>query len=132
MRIWLLAALVLVTVACGGYQFPGGSQSPNPGTVTGHVLALPCAPVEKAGETCAGRPVASLELDYVAGSSVTKAVTDANGNYAVELAPGTYTVKLTSYMRVLSGPLNITVAAGSSTTANYILDSGIRVPVPQQ
>src|SRR5205814_1043259 len=89
------AALVLVTVACGGYQFPGGSQSPNPGTVTGRVLALPCAPVEKAGETCAGRPVASLELDDVAGSSVTKAVTDATGNYAVELAPATWTTSTT-------------------------------------
>jgi hypothetical protein len=57
-------------------------------------------------------------------------VTDGNGNYAVELRPGSYMVKLKTYMRVLSGPLKLLVQAGSSTTANYVLDSGIRVPVP--
>ena len=133
MKIWLLAALVMVTAACGAYQFPGGSQLPTPDAkVSGRVLAVPCAPVEKAGESCAGRPVAGLDLDFVAGSNVTKAITDSSGYYAVELAPGTYAVKMKSYMRVISGPLSITVAAGSSTTINYVLDSGIRVPVPQQ
>jgi len=133
-KIWLLAALVLATAACGAYQFPGGSQSPTPinARVSGRVLAVPCAPVEKAGETCAGRPVAGLELDFVAGSNATPAITDSTGNYTVELAPGTYAVKMKSYMRVISGPLSITVAAGTSTTINYVLDSGIRVPVPQQ
>jgi len=32
---------------------------------------------------------------------------------------------------VVSGPTNITVAAGSKLVANYALDSGMRVPVPQ-
>jgi hypothetical protein len=134
MRIWLLAALLLVTGACGAYQFPGGSQSPTPATATvsGRVLAVPCAPVQKAGDTCAGRPVANFELDYVAGTSVTKAITDTGGNYTVELAPGTYAVKMKASMRVISGPLSISVAAGTSTTINYVVDSGIRVPVPQQ
>jgi hypothetical protein len=37
-----------------------------------------------------------------------------------------------TYMRVISGPLNLTVAPGSGTVANYVLDSGIRAPAPQQ
>ena len=103
--------------------------------MSGRVIAVPCSPIEPvqpAGSTCAGRPVPDLEVDYVAGSSVTKAVTDAKGTYVVELKPGTYAVKLKTYMRVISGPLNITVAAGSSSTVDYVLDSGIRQPVPQQ
>jgi len=71
-------------------------------------------------------------VDFVAGSNATQAITDSRGTYTVELAPGTYAVKMKSYMRVISGPLSITVAAGTSTTINYVLDSGIRVPVPQQ
>jgi len=134
MRIWLLAAVLLVAAGCGAYQFPGEAQSPSPssGVVSGRVVSVPCAPVEQPGSTCAGRPVPNLELDWVAGSSVTKVLTDSNGRYTVELAPGTYAVKTKSYMRVISGPLSITVAAGTTATADYVLDNGIRAPVPQQ
>src|SRR5438445_5875102 len=31
MRIWLLAAVLLVAAGCGAYQFPGEAQSPSPG-----------------------------------------------------------------------------------------------------
>lgn len=135
MRALVLVALLLASAACGAYQFPGGNPSPSPesGTVSGRVLAVPCAPVEQAGTTCAGRPVPKLELDYIrAGAVAASAVTDSGGSYTVSLAPGTYQVKMKTYMRVISGPLTITVAPGSSQMANYLLDSGIRVPVPQQ
>jgi hypothetical protein len=137
MRIWLLAALLLVSAGCGAYAFPGTSPSPSPsaatGTVSGRVVSVPCSPVEQQGSVCAGRPVPNLELDYVGGQNVvSKAVTDSNGAYQVQLAPGSYVVKMRTYMRVISGPLNLTVTAGSSTTANYVLDNGIRAPVPQQ
>lgn len=138
MRALLIAGLLMLTAACGAYQFPGPGSSPSPSTatatVTGRVLAVPCAPVEQPGpNSCAGRPVPKLEIDYVGGGSViTRAVTDTNGSYFVALAPGTYSVKLKTYMRVISGPLSITVAPGSAIVANYLLDSGIRLPVPQQ
>jgi hypothetical protein len=135
MRDSLLAALVVVCAGCGAYQFPGESPSPTPatGTVSGHVVAVPCAPVERQGSPCAGRPVPSLELDYLSGAVVVaRAVTDSGGNYAVALYPGGYAVRMKTYMRVISGPLSLTVAAGSNIVANYVLDSGIRVPVPQQ
>ena len=135
MKIALLAAVVLCVSACGGYQFGGGQPSPTPalGTITGHVVAVPCAPVEQPGKTCAGRPVPNLEIDYLSGTSIeARTLTNASGSYAVALKPGTYAVRFKTYMRVISGPLTVTVAAGSSAMANYILDSGIRVPVPQQ
>jgi len=134
MRVLVLALLLLAVAACGGYQFPGGNPSPSPGngTVSGRVLAVPCAPVEQAGTTCVGRPVPKLELDYVKdGQVVAVTVTDSGGSYQVSLTPGTYQVRMKTYMRVISGPLTIAVAPGSRLVANYLLDSGIRAPVPQ-
>ncbi len=128
-----VTGLVLLTAACGAYHFPGNSPSPSPAHVSGIVRSVPCAPVEQAGSTCAGRPVASLEIDYVAGNTVvSRAATNSSGMYAVDLRPGTYEVKLVTYMRVISGPTKLTLGAGTRTVANYMLDNGIRVPVPAQ
>jgi hypothetical protein len=179
MRNVLLAALVLVTAACGAYRFPGGA-SPGDGTVSGTVVAVPCFPVAQpaaqavppcanpcfpvaqpganalpqcparpvggvavtcfpvaqpaaqALPLCAGRPVGGLEIDFTSGSATAKAVTDSTGNYTATLAAGTWSVHLVTTMRLISGPQQVTVLAGSNVTATYILDSGIRVPVPQQ
>jgi hypothetical protein len=131
----LAALLLLVCSACGTYQFPGEAPSPTPatGTVSGRVVAVPCAPVEQPGASCAGRPVPNLELDYLSGTVVVaRAVTDTSGRYVVVLNPGGYNVRMKTYMRVISGPLNLTVVGGSNVVADYVLDSGIRVPVPQQ
>jgi len=127
----VLAALVLVTAACGAYHFPGGSTA-GTGTVTGHVRALPCAPVQPAGKPCAARPVSGLEIDYTKGDATAKAVTDDGGNYSVRLPAGAWTVHFKTYMRIVSGPTEVSIATGSTVTADYILDSGIRYPVPQQ
>jgi hypothetical protein len=131
MRNGVLAALVLVTAACGAYHLPGGS-TPGTGTVAGHVLALPCAPIQPAGKQCAARPVPGLEIDYTKGDATSKAVTDDGGNYSVRLAAGTWTVHFKTNMRIVSGPTEVSVSTDSTVTADYILDSGIRYPVPQQ
>jgi len=133
MRNALLASLVILTAACGGYQFPGGSPTPAAGTVSGRVLAVPCAAIEPADGQCV-RPVPNLELNFVLrGESRTeKTFTDANGNYSVALPPGTYAVKVKSYMRIIGGPTNLTVGAGTSTVANYVLDTGLRISGPAQ
>ena len=134
MRSLVLGAMVLAISACGAYSFPGGgSPSPDTGQVAGKVVAVPCAPVERANSPCPGRPVGGLEIDYVSGEKVAgRTVTGSDGTYSIRLDPGSYTVKFNNYMRVISGPTNLTVAAGSNIAANYVLDSGIRVPVPQQ
>jgi hypothetical protein len=97
------------------------------------VLSVPCSPVEPAGKACAGRPVPNLEIDYLQGSAVVaKAVTNASGTYVIDLRPGRYDVALQTYMRVISGPTRLSLAAGTKTVADYVLDNGIRAPVPQQ
>ena len=130
----LLAGLCLVASACGAYRFGSGQASPTPdsGTVSGSVLAVPCAPVERVGSPCAGRPVAGLELDYVVGTAVAgRTITDSAGNYSIRLQPGNYAVTFKTYLRVINGPTKITIAAGSNLVANYLVDSGIRVPAAQ-
>ncbi len=132
MRNALLGAVLLVSSACGAYAFPGESPAPTPsnGAVGGHVIAIPCAPVQPAGSACAGRPVQGLEIDFVGGQTA-RTVTDATGGYKITLRPGDYLVKLNTYMRVIKGPLKLSVTPGSTTIADYVLDSGIRAPVPQ-
>ena len=135
MRHMRLAVLVVLISACGAYNFPGERITPSPatGSVSGRVLAVPCSPVEQAGSSCAGRPVQKLEIDYLDGRGTeSRTVTDASGNYSIVLEPGAYAVKMKTYMRVISGPLKLDVKPGSNTVANYLLDSGIRVPVQQQ
>jgi hypothetical protein len=132
MRNVLLAALVLVTAACGAYRFPGGIPIAT-GNVSGTVVAVPCFPLESAGPAqCAGRPVPGVEIDFTSGDGASKAVTDSSGRYTLTLAAGTWTVHLVTAMRVISGPAQVKVPSSSTVTANYIIDSGIRVPVPQQ
>jgi hypothetical protein len=131
MRNVLLAALVLVTAACGAYEFPGSSPA-STGTVSGTVVAVPCSPDESAGLQCAGRPVAGVEIDFTHGDAGAKAVTDSAGHYSATLAGATWSVHLATKMRIISGPAQVDVPAGSAVTANYVLDSGIRLPVPQQ
>ena len=131
MRNALLVAVLAVTAACGGYHLPVG-QPTGTGAVSGHVVSIPCAPVEQAGHQCAGRPAAGVEIDFTTAGSTAKAVTESNGGYSIQLANATWLVHIKSYMRVISGPPQLTVAAGSAVRADYVLDSGIRVPVPQQ
>jgi carboxypeptidase family protein len=128
---FLGAALMLLTAACGAYIFPGSSQS-GVGTVSGTVIAVPCAPVESSSNPCMGRPVPHIEIDFTNGSTTSRTVTDSKGGYSIDLNAGTWKVTVTGFMRVTSGSATVTVASGAKVVANYVVDSGIRVPVPQQ
>ncbi|MDQ2922798.1 MAG: hypothetical protein M3Q90_00705, partial [Candidatus Dormibacteraeota bacterium] len=70
-------------------------------------------------------------LGFVKDEATAKAVTDSNGRYTVQLSGGTWLVHLKTPMRMIKGPSEVTVAAGSTVTADYVIDSGIRYAVPQ-
>ena len=130
MRNLLLVALVVVVAGCGAYRFPGGSAA-GTGTVTGQVVAVPCAPVENPQSICKGRPAADVEIVFTtANGAVASTKTDSGGNYSIQLDAGTWKVTLKSYMRIIGGPVAVTVTADSAVVANYVVDSGIRVPQP--
>jgi len=134
MRFLIVSAAALASCvllgACAGYRFPGGPAS-GTGTVSGHVTVVPCAPVEKADAPCQGKPAANIAMIFISSSSEQViAQTDSAGNYAVELKAGKWTVAIKGAMRVISGPSTVTVEAGGSVIANYVVDSGIRLPAP--
>jgi hypothetical protein len=130
MRILLAASAVLALSACGAYSFPSGTVAAR-ATVTGHVLAVPCTPVEQPNNPCAGRPQSGLDITFSSGGgAVVSTTTDSTGQYAVQLDAGTWKVTFKSFMRLIKGPQTITVAAGDTIVADYFVDSGIRVPVP--
>ncbi|HEX9363953.1 MAG TPA: hypothetical protein VGA47_09245 [Candidatus Dormibacteraeota bacterium] len=132
MKAMLLPALLLVSAACGAYQFPGDTPPPGNARVTGTVRSVPCAPTEPADAKCSGRPVPSLEIDYLQGSStVGRTVTEVNGAYVIDLPAGEYTVKVNTYMRIISGPTRLILGPDTSTVADYLLDNGIRVPAAE-
>ena len=124
----VLIALLMVTAACGAYQFPSGASS-GTGNVSGLVVAVPCSPVEPVNERpCGGRPVAGLEIDFNGNGTTLSTLTGPKGSYTVDLPAGTWKVTLKTYMRIISGPPSVTVTSGSKVVADYILDSGLRVP----
>jgi hypothetical protein len=123
----MLALLAVGLAACGADSVPSGSPAQT-GTVTGRVVAVPCAPVERPDQPCSGRPVAGLELTFTNGGTTISSTTDSNGNYSVQLDAGTWNVATKGYMRVIGGPKAVTVKAGETVVANYVVDSGIRIP----
>ena len=126
-----LASCVLLG-ACAGYRFPGG-PAPGTGTVSGQVTVAPCAPVEKADAPCQGKPAPNIALIFTSSSNEQViAETDSAGNYAVELRAGRWSVATKGFGRLISGPTTVTVQAGASVIANYVVDSGIRLPAPAE
>lgn len=129
MRFVLVAALLLVTAACGAYSFPGGT-TPQTGNVHGTVRVYPCAPVEQAGQICNGLPGTGLAILFTNGSQTSAASVDANGAYSIDLPAGAWKVSFKGIARIISGPNPVTLAAGASIEADYQVDSGIRAPGP--
>ena len=128
MRLLLLAALTALTAACGAYQFPGGS-TPQTGRVTGTVMVVPCAPVEQQGQPCRGLLGAGLQIQFIGADTVATTV-GPDGHYTIDLAAGTWKVAFKGIARIISGPNPITVPAGGSVQADFVVDSGIRAPGP--
>lgn len=124
-----LVAATTVLAACAGYSFPGGSST-GTGIVTGQVLAVPCAPVEKAGSPCQGRPVTNAEITFTSEATPDAVTTrtDSSGNYSVQLAGGKWDVSFKGVMRLMSGPKSVAVQPGKTVIANFLVDSGIRLP----
>jgi hypothetical protein len=78
-------------------------------------------------------PYRACEIAYIQGSSDDRQGGDhANGAYAVDLPPGDYTVKLNTYMRIISGPTKLALGPNTRSKADYLLDNGIRMPAPAE
>ena len=126
MKAFFILLLVVATAACGAYRFPGAGTGGS-GSVSGQVTVVPCAPIEPTAQPCTGRPASGLEIDFSGDGTRVAAQTDTRGYYSVQLPAGTWKVSFKGLMRIVSGPPILTVSAGSTVVANYVVDSGIRI-----
>jgi hypothetical protein len=127
MRLLFLAAVLVATAACGAYQIGPAAQT---GKVSGTVMVTPCAPVELQGQPCKNTYAASLQIVFTSDSNVATTAVDSDGKYSIDVAPGVWKVSFKGIARIISGPTTVTVPSGGSVVADYVVDSGIRVPAP--
>jgi hypothetical protein len=106
-----------------------GHQGAQPGTgIRGVVTLGPQCPVESESSPCPDRPFQGQVTATSGDGSTTTVATDAGGRFAMDLAPGTYTV-----VAVTSGggpptavPQTVTVRDGTYTQVTLEVDTGIR------
>jgi hypothetical protein len=132
MKHLVVVVALIAATACGAYRFPGGGPTAQSGSVSGQVLTWPCAPVENPQITCEGRPIQGIAVIFTSpGGTVVVAETDSGGTYTATLPAGTWKVSFKGYVRIVSGPPEVTVKAGETVVANYVVDSGMRLPAVQ-
>lgn len=123
------ARLILLTLALAACSTQGTGRSTGTGTVSGTVLAGPTCPVERPDDpTCLPVAVAG-RVDFVQNDEVVASqVIDTTGHYRLNLAPGSYTVRIdvgdTPFPSCPS--LEVIVTQGVESTINFDCDTGIR------
>lgn len=128
-------ALLVALAACapvGTGTIPASSTSTQAqGTLDGVVEAGPTCPVESVTQPCPPKPVPNRDvlIETSGGSLVAKVTTDQQGRFEVNLAPGTYELKvvpgITQYP-IQRKPQVVTIVAGQTTQVKIELDTGIR------
>ena len=97
------------------------------GTVAGHIYGSPGCPATVQGTNCPPLLMGNLTVTFIAtdGSSQV-ARTDLSGAYSIKLAPGSWQVRMRPDTRLLNGPTQVEVRAGTRTVADFTIDSRIR------
>jgi hypothetical protein len=104
------------------------------GVLQGHVLIGPLTPVQRVGqpeptpapEVYAARQIVVYQAD--GKTEVARLKIDSQGNYRVELPPGTYVVAINrgGIDRGAGLPATIQITAGQTSTLDISIDTGIR------
>ncbi len=129
--------ILLILVPLAACQFTGGGPLPQfvaPGSLEGHVSIGPLLPVQRSGEPTPTVPpdayAARQIIVYQADGKtvVTRLTPDKDGNYRVQLAPGTYVVGMArvGIDRARDLPATVTVTSGQTTRLDIDVDTGIR------
>ena len=97
------------------------------GTVAGHIYGSPGCPATVQGTNCPPLLMGNLTVTFTASDGSSKvARTDLDGAYSISLAPGTWQVRMRPDARLLNGPSEVDVRAGTRTVADFTVDSRVR------
>jgi hypothetical protein len=93
----------------------------------GTVSRGPITPVCEAGVPCS-KPAAGVRLTFMRdGRAVKSVVTSSTGTYRVQLAPGSYSVRIRRMSRIERlKPTAVVVRQGVMARRNFYIDTGIR------
>jgi hypothetical protein len=110
---------------------PPPDQITGEGGINGVTVVRSGCPMARAEPTCPEQPVAALlaVMRTSDGVVVSKVQSDANGQFAVTVPPGSYLLRpigLVGGPGHDSLPVPIEVAAGRYTTVTVLVDSGLR------
>ena len=122
MSRFLLLAVLLLT-GCGGDQ--SGDRSSDRAELSGVVMIGP-TPGPCRANTPFPRPAGDVELEFVRSrQSVARVTTDEQGQYEVQLEPGTYLVRAVDYpLPATIQPATVTVE--DDAQLDIEIDSGVR------
>ena len=123
---FLLAPIVLLTLACGLFATP----TPTDSGITGKALVGPMCPVIREGEECPDQPYqATITVNSLEGRKIVQFQTDENGNFHISLAPGEYILHPETPQGKpfpFADEQRFTVLPGEFTRIMVLYDSGIR------
>jgi len=117
-------ARVAALVAGLGLLAASGAGATAQSGLHGVVTRGPITPVCIAGQPCSA-PVPGATLVFQSnGHAAVRARTNSRGAYRIVLAPGTYSVALTTPRRM--GPTKAHVVSGRFSRVDFSIDTGIR------
>lgn len=127
LRLGVIALVLVATGACG---IDGSTDDPaaEASGIRGVVMTGPQCPVVMEGSPCPDQPWEGIVRVSDADGQVAEVVTDAEGRFAVTVAPGTYDV---GPVMEGTGPgfarsERVTVTDGDVIAVTLTVDSGIR------
>ena len=92
----------------------------------GSAVISPAQPVCRVGESCT-KPAAGMTLVFTSRQGAAKSVvTTSKGTYRLQLAPGTYTVRVAKNRIARISPSTVVVRRGALLRRNFAIDVGIR------
>lgn len=108
-----------------------GSGNADQGTLNGTVVSGPSCPIETSDYPCPPKPVPNRQvmIETPDGTIASTPTTDNEGRFSVNLAPGTYVLKVAqgaSQLPIQRKPVTVVIVAGKTISVEIELDSGIR------
>jgi hypothetical protein len=119
---FMIGILILILATCSAQPKVAGSGA------DGQVLIGPVCPVMQAAHPCPDQPYqATLTVKSADGVKIARVQSDANGQFKISLAPGTYILHPESPNGMpYAAEQTFSVIAGAFTQLNVRYDSGIR------